>query len=181
MEMMDVLLRLENSVVTVSEQLGTLARVVEKNDSDRKEEIKDLWNALKEQGKETSSLLREQSQTFAAVQGKGEITVGKIIGFCTFLGFIAVTAVATNNAYMGKWLEGISAQFKDIQTHRVYAEREREDIRADLDKLRDVDRQQELAASYDKGRNEVRFQWLRDDAEAIKEDLQHHIESTVQP
>ena len=202
LEAMDLLIRLESSVTAVSKQLGALATVVEKNDSDRKAEIRELWEGLKEQAKETTALFRD-------ARGKGEITLGKVIGFCLFLITLAGGIVAVNNAYLSRWFDSISGRFDGVELHRVYSERDRDQIRIDLHReVTAVDHESELrhraqqialntnSASIGSqevrireleidtarrsGMNEVRFEWLRDDDEAQKEDLQNHIEDSKQ-
>lgn len=203
----DRLARMENSIATVSEQVGALLRITEKNDSDRKAEIRDLWTGMKELGKDTSNALKEQAEAFTAAQGKGEITVGKIIAFCTFLILLVGSGVGINNAYSKRTLEAILSKFEKVDLHRQYAERERKDIRADISReFSRVDHESltrhgeqqaqigfnarateaneariravEITEARENGKNEVRFKWLRDDDEAQKEDLSQHIKET---
>ena len=150
------LARMESGITAVASQLGTYIDVSEKNDRERRDEIKLLWTelkdvtkafsvGLKEQGDHYSTNLEKQAERFSNAQNRNELTGGKIIAFCTFLLLVAATAVGMNNAYMGKWFEKVDAQFKEIGTHRMYSERDRIDIREDIKaKVAVVDHDSEL-------------------------------------
>jgi hypothetical protein len=199
-EKLDDIARMEASISTVSEQLGALIRITEKNDTERKAEIRDLWTAMKEQNALHSQSLEKQGEKFAAAQNKGELTWGKLLTAGGFVLSLATATVIVSNSFVSKG-------FEQVAIHDRYSLSDRNDIRRDIEETsnqrdhesqvlreaqralierirEEVDINSVIIRDNDKeiiaheAKAEERFQWLRDDVEAIKEDLQNHIKLT---
>ena len=180
--------QLSTAVSSLSTQLRDFVQTSTENRIEQKEEIRLIWTAMKENQEAAATAaalqhqtamaaidkqhatamdaINRQSEQFAIQQGKGEITLGKIIGLCSFLVTLVAFAVAINNAYMSKWFEKVDAKFTDVATHREYSERDRHDIRYELaNEFQRVDHESDRR---DKGQQAM-IDNLSDDIETLKE------------
>ena len=185
----DRLARMENSISAVSEQLGSLIRITEKNDLDRKAEIKDLWNAMKEQNTLHATSLEKQGEKFAAQQNNGELTWGKLVAAGGFLLSLATATVIVSYTFVNMGFDRVNDRFSHAEANLALIERHvdhESEVRHD-EQQRQLDRHRMELDAFNahviadarlEGKREAEFLWLRDDAEAIKDDLQIHIEAT---